>query len=469
MSLGRRQSERQREFWVSCEDLAATPRHVFYDRLNELLADGGFDDFVEELGAPFYAEKSGRPGVPLGVYFRMLFVGYFEGLDSQRGIAWRCDDSRSLRSFLGYAIHEKTPDHSSLTRIRQRLPDEVHQAVFTFVLQMAETHRLLSNKTVAVDATTLEANAAMKSIVRKDTRDDWQAYLTQLMRDEAVIEEEDEPTDAERRRFDKQRKSQGKKKVSNTDWESPHDPDARIMKMKDGRTHLAYKAEHTIDLESEFLLDATVYHADEADTKTLTRSLTSAQQTLDAAGVCRDIAEVAADKGYHANETLVACREWHLFGVRTYIPEPESPYERRWSDKPLGYEEAYRANRRRVQGDRGKRLQKKRSEVAERSFAHVCETGGARRTWLRGLTDVNKRYRITAAARNLGLILRQLFGFGKPRCLQGRSDVIQSGFGVAYFFQVASTALSGLWRRLTSPSFTNPRTRQRTTFCDQVA
>ena len=469
MSLGRRKSERQREFWVSCEDLAATPRHVFYDRLNELLAAGAFDDIVEELGAPFYAENSGRPGVPLGVYFRMLFVGYFEGLDSQRGIAWRCDDSRSLRSFLGYAIHEKTPDHSSLTRIRQRLPDDVHQAVFTFVLRMAEEHRLLSNKTTAVDSTYLEANAAMKSIVRKDTRDDWQAYLTQLMHDEGAIEDDEEPTDEERRRFDKQRQSAGKKKVSNTDWESPHDRDARIMKMKDGRTHLAYKAEHTIDLASDFLLDATVYHADEADTKTLTRSLTSAQENLEAADVYRDIEEVAADKGYHANETLVACREWHLFGVRTYIPEPESPYERRWTDKPPEYEEAYRANRRRVQGDRGKRLQKKRSELVERSFAHVCETGGARRTWLRGLADVNKRYKITAAARNLGVILRRLFGVGTPRGLQGGAGVVIDRFSVVYSLQIATTTLTGFWSRLITPIAKKPIPRQPATPCHQAA
>ena len=470
MSLGRRKSERQREFWVACEDLAATPRHVFYDRLNDLLADGEFDDIVENLGAPFYAD-GGRPGVPLGVYFRMLFVGYFEGLDSQRGIAWRCADSLSLRSFLGYAIHEKTPDHSSLTRIRQRLPDDVHQAVFAFVLRMAEEHRLLSNKTTAVDSTYLEANAAMKSIVRKDTRDDWQAYLTQLMHDEGAIEDDDEPTGEERRRFDKQRQSQGKKKVSNKDWESPADPDARIMKMKDGRTHLAYKAEHTIDLESDFLLDATVYHADEADTKTLTRSLTAAQQNLEAADVYRDIEEVAADKGYHANETLLLCIDigCRLGGVRTYIPEPESPYERRWTDKPPEYEEAYRANRRRVQGDRGKRLQKKRSELVERSFAHVCETGGARRTWLRGLADVNKRYRITAAARNLGVIMRRLFGVGKPRGLQGGAGVVFDRLDVVYSLQIASTALSGFWSRLITPFAKKRTTHQQATLCHQAA
>ena len=207
------------------------------------------------------------------------------------------------------------------------------------------------------------------------------------------------------------------------------------MKMKDGRTHLTYKAEHTIDLESEFLLDATVYHGDEADTATLTESLSSAQENLKQADVYRDIEEAVADKGYHANQTLADCREWGLFGLRTYIPEPDSPYERRWTDKPPEHKEAVYANRRRMKGDRGKRLQKKRSELVERSFAHMCETGGARRTWLRGLEKVNKRYKMVAAARNLGLIMRKpvrhrqaalpagrLFVCVSPPCCQNRYE-----------------------------------------------
>ena len=430
MSMGRRKRRVQGELWVASDALPAIPRHVFYEKLNELLAEGGFDDLVEELGEPFYADNVGRPGIPLGVYFRMLFVGYFEGIDSQRGIAWRCADSRSLAAFLGYPINDQTPDHSSLTRIRQRLSEEVHHQVFTFVLQLADEHRLLSNKTAAVDSTYLEANAAMKSIVRKESGEDWKEYLRRLAEEAGVEINNDEDL----RKFDKQRTG---KKVPNSEWESKTDPDSRIMKMKDGRTHLAYKAEHTVDLESEFLLDASVYAADRADSETLVESLTSAQQNLDEAEVGgRGIEEVAADKGYHSNENLAACRRWNYFGVRTYIPEPESRYERRWTDKPPEYEEAYRANRRRVQGDRGKRLQKKRSELVERSFAHVCETGGARRTWLRGLENVNKRYQITAAARNLGLIMRQLFGIGKPRCLQG-------GFGLFYSLQLAITTLCG--------------------------
>jgi len=413
MGMGRRTGQRQAEFWVTTDSLPDIPRHIFYDKLNNILADGQFDDFVEELCEEYYADNLGRPGIPPGVYFRMLFVGYFEGIDSQRGIAWRCADSRSLAKFLGYTLSEKTPDHSSLTRIRDRLPLDIHEQVFTFVLALADDHKLLSNKTVAVDSTYLEANAAMKSIVRKETGEDWKAYVKRLAAAEGIEIKDDEDL----RRYDKNRKN---KKVSNNEWESETDGDSRIAKLKDSRTHLAYKAEHTIDLDSEMILDASVYHANEADSATLLKSLTSAQENLEDAYIYRDIEEVVADKGYHKNETLAACRDWGLFGLRTYIPEPNSPYERRWDDKPLAYQEAVYANRRRVKGDRSKRLQKKRSEFVERSFAHVCTTGGARRTWLRGIEKINKRYKTHVAARNLGLLMRRLFGIGKPRCGQGR-------------------------------------------------
>lgn len=432
MGMGRRKQQVQEEFWIATDSLPDVPQHIFYEKLNALLAEAGFDDFVEKLCEPYYAANVGRGSIPPGVYFRMLFVGYFEGIDSQRGIAWRCADSRSLMKFLGYGPTESPPDHSSLTKIRDRLPLHVHTEVFCFVLQMADTQKLLKGKTVAVDATTLEANAAMKSIVRKDTGEDWKEYVRSLAEEEGVEIDSDEDL----RKFDKKRKN---KKVSNAEWESSSDPESRIAKMKDGRTHLAYKAEHTVDVESEFILDATVYHADRADTDTLIESVTNAQENLERADVYRDIEEAVADKGYHANQTLTDCREWGSFGLRTYIPEPNSPHERRWSDKPPEFKEAVYANRRRVKADRSKRLQKKRSELIERSFAHVCETGGARRTWLRGLENVNKRYTIVTAARNLGLIMRGLFGIGKPRCLQG-------GFSFAYSLQVTRDVFASALR-----------------------
>jgi IS5 family transposase len=343
----------------------------------------------------------------------MLLIGFFEGIGSQRGIAWRCSDSLSLREFLGIEPHKESPDHSSLSRVRDRLPLEVHQQVFQFVLALADLKKLLKGKTVAVDATTLEANAAMKSIVRRGTGDDWKAYLKQLMQEEGLIDEEDEPTDEELRRFDKKRKN---KKVSNDEWVSPVDPDSRITKMKDGRTHLAYKAEHVIDLETELILAAEVYRADQADGETLEDSLVQAQTNVTEVKEETEIKKAAADKGYHKAETLAAVDE-HT-PIRTYIPEPERRQLRRWTDKPDSHRRAVVNNRRRVRRAYSKKLQRLRSEYVERSFAHVCETGGARRTWLRGIEKVRKRYLIAAAARNLSLMMRTLFGMGTPRGLQ---------------------------------------------------
>lgn len=421
MSMRKRPQERQ-EAWIATTDLPKSPGHPFYGKLNELLAEAGFDRWVEDRCAAYYAEALGRPSIPPGVYFRMIFVGYFEGIGSQRGIAWRCSDSRSLQQFLGLPPTEATPEHSSLTRVHQRLPLEVHEEVFRFMLRIAADQKLLKGKTVAVDSTTLEANAAMKSIVRKDTGEDWQEYLKRLAQQAGIAH----PTAEELRRFDRQRKD---KKVPNAEWESPTDPDSRITKMKDGTTHLAYKAEHVVDVQTDFVLAATVHEGDRADTATLVDSVMEAQINLDAAhGVLRHaegdeakaspvaIEEVVADKGYHDDGTLELCTALDL---RTYIPEPKRQHERKWTDKPVEYQEAVHANRRRLRRAKSKRLQRQRSELTERSFAHVCETGGGRRCWLRGLMKVTKRYLLQVAARNLGLILRKLFGIGTARSLQG--------------------------------------------------
>ena len=317
MALGRRKRERQAELWVPSADLPRGPGHPFYEKLNELLAEAGFDEFVEELCRPHYAERLGRPGIPPGVYFRMLLVGYFEGLDSQRGIAWRCADSLALKRFLGYQLTDATPEHSSLTKVRQRLPDDVHERVFAFVLSIAETKKLLKGQTVGVDATLLEANAAMKSIVRKDTGEDYKAYLRRLAQESGI----DDPSDDDLKKFDKKRK----KKASNKDWESPSDPDARIMKMKDGRTHLSYKAEHAVDLASGLLLAATVHAGDRSDGDSLADTLIAAQANLIRAGSESEIKEVPLDNGYHTNEALAQCQAW---GIRTYAAEKDEPYRR---------------------------------------------------------------------------------------------------------------------------------------------
>ena len=439
MAMGKRK-ERQESLFILSEGLPQSDGHPFYKKLNALLAEAEFDRWIENRCQRYYAqeEKRGQPSLPPGVYFRMLLVGYFEGLDSQRGIAWRCADSLSLRQFLGIPLHEPTPDHSTLSLTRNRLPPEVFDEVFQFVLAIAERKQLLGGKTVGVDSTTLEANAAMKSIVRRDTGEDWHAYVTRLMQEEGVIAADQQPTDEDLRRFDKQRKN---KKVSNDEWMSPSDADARIAQMKDGRTHLAYKAEHVVDLESELVLAAEVYRADVADSQTLVDSVMEAQVNLAQAGSETEIEEAVADKGYHADQALELADS---LNIRTYIPEPRRPHERVWTDKPAAYQQAVCNNRRRVRREKGKRLQRLRSERVERSFAHVCDTGGSRRTWLIGLANVTKRYLIAVAAHNLGRIMRLLTGIGKPKALQGEGGLA----ALAYLLAVAlASLLAGGQRR----------------------
>jgi len=429
MALGRRRREQQ-EMWVATTDLPRSPGHVFYRKLNALLAEAEFDDQMERLCEPYYAATGpGRPGIPPGVYFRMLMVGYFEGLDSQRGIAWRCADSLSLREFLGVGPTEETPDHSSLTRIRQRLPLAVHEEMFVVVLSIADGQGLLRGKTVAVDATTLEANAAMKAIIRHDTGDDWKEYLRKLIAEE---EGNEDPTDDELRRFDRKRKN---KRVSNAEWQSPADPESRIIKMKDGRTRLGYKAEHAVDLDTELVLSARVYHGDRSDSDTVSHTLDGVVRNVIRAESDADLKEVVLDKGYYATETLAALEFDE--GLRTYVSEPKHK-RRRWKGKPAEHQAAVYNNRRRTRGVRGRALHRKRSELVERSFAHVCNTGGARRTWLRGLEKINKRYLVHLAAHNLAIIMRKLLGFGKPRCLQ-----LEGGLACLCHFHTIS-----LWNRL---------------------
>ena len=420
MAMGKRQS-RQEGLFVFSDGLPKSGGHPFYKKLNELLADAEFDRWIERRCEQYYKheDKRGRRSIPPGVYFRMLLVGYFENIDSQRGIAWRCGDSLAMRKFLGIPLHEDTPDHSTLSVTRKRLPKEVFGEVFQFVLKIADERKLLSGKTVGVDSTTLEANAAMKSIVRRDTGEDWKEYVTRLMHEEDVLAAGEKPTDEEVRRFDKNRKD---KTVSNDEWKSKTDEDARITRMKDGRTHLAYKAEHVVDLDSDIVLSATVHPANHSDPETLVDSLIDASLNVKAAGSEQEIEEVAADKGYHKASTIELATDLNL---RTYIPEPRRQHERKWTDKPAAEQRCVYENRRRVKRPKSKKLQRLRSERVERTFAHVCDTGGARRSWLRGLEQVGKRYLIAVAAHNLGRILWKLFGIGKPKSLQGLRAFVQ--------------------------------------------
>jgi transposase len=405
----------QAPLWIAASDLPMSPGHPFYTRLNAALDAAGFDAFVEEQCGQFYAPVMGRPGLPPGRYFRLLLVGYFEGIDSERGIAWRAADSLAVRAFLGLPLDAAAPDHSTISRTRRLITVETHREVFTWVQQRLVDAKLLRGKTVGIDATTLEANAAMRSIVRRDTGEGYVAFLTGLAEASGIKT----PTREALARLDRKRKKKG----ANTEWRSPSDHDARITKMKDGRTHLAHKAEHAVDLETGAIVALTLQGADIGDTTSLAETLTAATEQLDAVRAptktAAEVEELVADKGYHSNATMTDLRER---AIRTYIAEPKRG-RRKWTDAPEAQAPVY-ANRRRVRGARGKRLLRRRGEFLERPNAHLYETGGMRRTHLRGHQNIFKRLIVHAAGFNLSLLMRALVGVGKPRRLQGTVDAL---------------------------------------------
>ena len=411
MGMGRKKGrEKQQGLWVAASEIVTTPGHLYYERLNTVLNAEKFDQRVEALCRKYYKSSSGRPSLTPGTYFRLLLLGYFEGIDSERGIAWRAADSLSLRKFLGYDLSEQTPDHSTVSRTRRLYAVETHRAVMQWVLKILRKHGLAQGQTVCIDATTLEANAAMKSLVRRDTGIGYDEYLKQL----AVAEGIENPTKEQAARLDRKRKKKG----SNDDWTNPNDPSARITKMKDGRTKLAHKAEHAVDLADGALLAVTVQPADRGDTSSYVETLEAAQVESRKAYPA-GIEEVVMDKGYHSGAVMM---DLARRGLRSYVPEPERG-RRKWAGKLLERQRVY-ANRRRVRGDRSKRLQKLRGELCERSFAHCYETGAMRRLHLRGSDNVLKRVLVHAAAFNIGLLLRKLSGWGKPRVAQGAVQVL---------------------------------------------
>ena len=430
MAMGTRQDE-QTPLWIATSELPTGPGHPFYSRLNAVLDAAGFDRFVEDACRGFYAPRMGRPGLAPGRYFRLLLVGYFEGLDSERGIAWRAADSLAIRRFLHVGLEDATPDHSTISRTRRLIDVETHRAVFTWVQAQLVTHGLLTGKTIAVDATTLEANAAMRSIVRRDTGETYQAYLTQLAAASGI----ETPTREALARFDRRRKKKG----SNDDWTHPDDPDAKITKMKDGRTHLAHKAEHAVDADSGAIVAVTVQGADVGDTSSVVETVVEAAEQLERAGAPAQLDELIADKGYHANRTLI---DLHALGIRAYISEPDRG-RRRWHRVPDAQALVY-ANRRRIRGARGLTLLRRRAERVERSFAHLYETGAMRRTHLRGHQNILKRLLVHAGGFNLGLVMRQLLGAGTPRGLQARLG------GLIALLAMLTDVLTGRWPLLTT-------------------
>lgn len=442
--MGRRKRRvRQKDLWIPAGELPRGAGHPFYERLGKVLDEHGFDDFVEGLCAKFYAAVMGRPSLTPGIYFRCLLIGYFEGIDSERGVAWRVDDSLSLRRFLAIELDEDAPDHTTISRTRRLIDIETHREVFAWALRLLAREGLLQGGTIAVDATTLEANAALRTLVRRDTGEGYEEYLRRLALESGI----ETPTREQLAKIDKKRKN----KASNKDWKHPWDPDARVTKMKDGRTHLAHKAEHAVDLETGAVVAVTLQGADEGDTTTIEQTLTEAAEQLEGAagdadredGQVEGVRAVVADKGYHSNAVLTDLK---ALEIRSYISEPDHG-RRNWKGKEREKAAVY-GNRRRIRGARGKGLLRLRGERVERSFAHCYETGGMRRLHLRGRQNILKRLLIHVAAFNLSLALRKAAGAGTPRGLADALDaskVLQSALGAA--LAALAAALSTPCRR----------------------
>jgi transposase len=419
MALGR-QRDHQAEMLVSWVEMPRSPGHAFYDKLQGVLIAAGFDRFVETQCAVDYAPRLGRPSLPPGRYFRMLLIGYFEGIDSERGLEWRCADSLSLREFLRLGERERVPDHSWLSRTRSRLPLEVHDQVFRWVLKRLAEHGLVKGERIGVDASTIEANAALRTIVRRDSGEGYREMLTRMAKESGI----ETPAAEDLVRLDRKRKG---KKLSNADWESPTDPDARIAKLKDGRTHLAYKPEHAMDLDTGAVVAAEMHLADQGDTATMPDTLNSAAEHLnavDATPTPAAPAELIADKGYHSRDALKALDggAW-----KSRISEPHHDEFLRWHGDDAARRAVYN-NRTRLLSAVARQAFKLRAELVERGFALILDRGGMRRVWLRGRANVQKRYLIHVAGYNLGLIMRLLTGAGTPRQFQRQ--------GFAWFFAI---------------------------------
>src|SRR5713101_3010075 len=438
MAMGtRKQREKQEDIWIAHTELAAAPGHPFYQRLNELLEAERFDEFVEKRCAKFYAAKYGRPSLTPGIYFRALLIGYFEGIGRSAGlpggwrIRWRCGALWASRS--------------TSSRTRRLIDLDTHREVFAWVLGVLADHGLLKGQRIAIDATTLEANAAMRSIVRRDTGESYEEFLRGLAKASGIAT----PTREDLARLDRKRK----KRTSNKEWKSPADEDARIAKMKDGRTHLAHKAEHAVDLDTGAVLAVTLQGADKGDTTTLDETLGEAGMAV-AEQVGREaelrpdeapkvnvagIEETVADKGYHSGAVMQRMKG---YGVRSYIPEKKQKGQRNWTGKQAEQQAVY-ANRRRVRGEYGKSLLRRRGELVERSFAHCYETGAMRRCHLRGQENILKRQLIHVGAFNLSLILRKLLGAGTPREWKNRAGQVFSQ--LLRFLLGLRKAVSPIW------------------------
>ena len=433
--FGKKKKAAQGEFWVPAHQLAQTSKATFYARLDETLESFGFAEKVRAICAPAYKQNNaGRPGIDPVVYLKMIMIGFFEDLPSERAIAARCADSIAIRSFLNYSLEEKTPDHSSFTVIRQRLGLEIYHQIFALTLEALREHGLLRGKNLGIDSSVIEANASLRALVHRNTEEQYWDYVKRLAAENGI-----DPNDTTAvRKFDRQRPGKG----SNQEWLNPHDPDAKIGRTKDGATDMIYKPESVVDLDTGAIVQAEVHPGDQADHKDMATRVLEAQQTINqASGAKADtltVTSVTSDKGYYAVGQLQALQHE---GIRTVISDPVD--DRRVDKLEPEEQRAVRAARRSVQSKSGKGLLRRRGMQIERSFAHILDAGGMRRTTLRGWENLNKRFKLAAAFYNLSQLMRKLFGFGTPKQLAATME--RGGRGLFFALgRLLVTLLAGI-------------------------
>ena len=406
----------QPELFIPAHQLAKTPKFTFYAKLQETLQSFDFAQKVHQLCAPAYKQSAaGRPGIDPVVYLKMIMIGFFENLSSERAIAARCADSISIREFLNYALDESTPDHSTFTVMRQRLGLEIYEQIFQLTLQALQEHGLLRGKNLGIDSSVIEANASLRALVDRNTGEDYWSYVKGLAAEKGI-----DPNDAAAvRKFDRTRPGKG----SNEQWENPSDPDAKIGRKKDGATDMIYKPEVVVDLDTGALVQAEVHPGDQADQQELSTRIFEAQQSINQAqGQAAEnltVETATADKGYYKVEELQALQEEE---IKTVIADPID--NRRVDKLEESQAQAVRSAQRSVRAKYGKELLRRRGMHIERSFAHILDAGGMRRTTLRGWENLNKRFKIAAAIYNLSQLMRKLFGFGTPKQMEAAGAVL---------------------------------------------
>ena len=407
----------QEEFWIARDNIRQSKGTSFYDKLGESLEEIGFGNKVRELCSPYYEEQDiGRPPLDPEVFFKMFIVGFFEGIGSERGIASRCDDSLSIRRFLRYDLTEASPDHSTISKTRRRLPLEVFQTVFSDCLLPLHQKGLLKGDRIGLDSSIFEANASHENLIRREDGMSYQDYLTRLAEAAGV-----DPADkAAVQRFDRKRKD---KRTSNLEWYSPNDPDAKFGPRKDGAWDMTHKVESAVDLDSGAILSIEVQPSDKSDAGGMAAHFETAAQmaefTAEQAARENAIAEedggdkkasaktvmAAADKGYHKNEELLKLSE---AGIDPVIAEPHN------KAVPEGKKQAkaFRENRSNRKTEEGKQAMRDRAERVERSFRHLLDYGGARRTTLCGHPNISKRMLLSGMSFNLSILFWNIHGVG---------------------------------------------------------